>query len=55
MENKQKTSELTSKISAGLKLAFERLVKEKAKDDGELIFCENGKIIRVKAKDLLKK
>jgi hypothetical protein len=30
-------------------------VHEKAKDNGELIFCENGKIVRVKAKELLNK
>jgi hypothetical protein len=55
MENSNKVSVLTSKISEGLKLAFDKLVKEKAKEDGELIFCEDGKIIKIKAKDLLKK
>ncbi len=54
MENKNNISELTLKISKGLKIAYEKLVIEKAKVDGELIFCEDGKIIRVKAKDLLK-
>jgi len=55
MENNKKVSELTKKISEGLKLAFDKLVKEKAKEDGELIFSENGKIVKVKAKDLLNK
>ena len=54
MENKHNTSEFTQKISEGLKLSFEKLVRDKAKEDGELIFCEDGKIIHVKAKELLK-
>ena len=55
MENKHNISELTQKISAGLKLSFDKLVRDKAKEDGELIFCEDGKIIHVKAKELLNK
>jgi len=54
MENKHNISELTQKISEGLKLSFEKLVRDKAKDDGELIFCEDGKIVHIKAKELLK-
>lgn len=55
MENKPKISELTSKIAEGLKMSFDKLVREKASVDGELIFSENGKIVRIKAKELLKK
>ncbi|MDP2385191.1 MAG: hypothetical protein Q8M29_02355 [Bacteroidota bacterium] len=54
MENKPKISELTLKIAEGLKKSFDKLVREKASVDGELIFSENGKIVRVKAKELLK-
>ncbi len=54
MKNKAPISDLTNKITEGLKRSFEKLVIEKAKEDGELIFCEDGKIIRVKAKELLK-
>lgn len=54
MENKRNISELTQKISKGLKLSFEKLVRDNAKDDGVLIFCEDGKIVHVKAKELLK-
>jgi len=46
---------LAKKVSKGLQLSFQRLVEKTAKEDGELIFSENGKIVRVKAKDLLKK
>ena len=45
---------LRDKIKIGLELSFSRLVAERAKEDGELIFAENGKIVRVKAKDLSK-
>ena len=53
MENKN-TKSLSDRVSEGLDRAFEKLVIEKAKEDGELIFCEDGKIIKVKAKELLK-
>jgi hypothetical protein len=43
------------KINQGIRDAYYKLVREKAKENGELIFCENGKIIRVKAKELLDK
>ncbi len=52
MQNK--TDSLFEKLNKGLKLSYQKLVRDKAKEDGELIFCEDGKIIRVKAKDLLK-
>ena len=45
---------LREKIFKGLQISFEKLVKEKARNDEELIFEENGKIVRIKAKDILK-
>ena len=48
------TEILTEKILKGIQISFEKLVKEKAKNDEELIFEENGKIVRIKAKDILK-
>ena len=45
---------IIEKIHKGLQISFEKLVKEKAKNDEDLIFSENGEIIRVKAKDILK-
>ena len=47
------TNIIGEKILKGLQISFEKLVKEKAKNDEDLIFGENGKIIRVKAKDIL--
>ena len=48
------TDILTEKILKGLQISFEKLVKEKAKNDDDLIFSENGNIVRIKAKDILK-
>ena len=47
------TDILTKKILKGIKISFEKLVKEKARDDEELVFAENGKIVNIKAKDIL--
>ena len=48
------TDILTEKILKGIKISFEKLVKEKARDDEELVFGENGKIVKIKAKDILR-
>ena len=48
------TDIIREKILKGLQISFEKLVKEKAKNDEELVFSENDKIVRVKAKDILK-
>ncbi len=46
--------DITDKIIKGVQLAYEKLVRDTAKENGELIFSDNGKIIHVKAKKLLK-
>jgi hypothetical protein len=51
--NKIKIKELRNKIIKGIDLAYERLLIAKLKDDSELVFSRNGKIIKIKAKDLL--
>ncbi|SFA45504.1 hypothetical protein SAMN04488511_10580 [Pedobacter suwonensis] len=51
MENKNNV-ELRDKIRLGLNLAFKKLVAYKAKNDGVLVFSDQGKIIKVKAKDI---
>lgn len=43
---------LRDKIMKGLKLSFERLVHEKKQKNEDLIFSRNGKIIKIKAKDI---
>lgn len=44
--------ELEKKILEGIALVYQKLVEQKKKEDGELVFSQNGKIIIVKAKDL---
>ncbi len=51
--NKNKVKELRNKIIEGIDLAYERLLTAKQKDDSELVFSRNGKIVKIKAKDLL--
>lgn len=48
----QEKKELRDRILCGISLAFERLVEQKKKEDAELVFSENGKIVRIKARDL---
>jgi hypothetical protein len=52
MENN--TSALRAKILKGIELSFLRLIEKKSKENGELIYCHDGHIIRIKAKDILK-
>ncbi len=44
--------ELTEKIKKGLDLTFKKLLKEKRLKDQYFVFSENGKIIKVKARDI---
>ena len=44
---------MRNKIIQGIELAYERLLIEKQKDDSELVFSQNGKIVKVKARDLV--
>jgi len=51
-KNKIDTTDLRNKILQGIDLAVERLFRKKQKEDGELVFSQNGKVVIVKAKDL---
>ncbi len=51
-KEKLNTTELRSKILKGIDLAVERLILKKQKEDGELVFSQNGQVVVVKAKDL---
>jgi hypothetical protein len=46
--------ELRSKILKGIDLAYQRLLNAKQKNDEYLVFSKKGKIIRIKARQLLK-
>lgn len=43
---------LHEKISVGLDLTFRKLVAQKKKNSGTFVFSDQGKIIKVKAKDI---
>lgn len=46
------SDQLLDSITKGVKLAIQRLIERTKKEDGELVFSRDGKIIKVKARDL---
>lgn len=53
--SEQEVREFEENIVKGANIAFQRLVNQKKKEDGELVFSRNGYIFRVKAADLEKR
>jgi hypothetical protein len=53
--NREKVNDLRNKIIKGIELAYDRLLIAKQKEDSELVFSSKGKIVKVKARDLLAK
>ncbi len=49
---KEHMQDLRKKILQGITLSYQRLLISKQKEDGELVIYKDGKIIRVKAKEL---
>ncbi|GEM_PF-699841 len=49
---KEETTELAEKISRGIALANRRLIEQKKREDGELVIYQDGKITRIKARDI---
>ena len=43
---------LKEKFIRGANLAVERLIERTKKEDGYLVFSKDGKIVRIKARDL---
>lgn len=43
---------LRGKLLVGLNMSYTRLIEKKQKEDGNLIFSKNGKIVKVKARRL---
>jgi hypothetical protein len=52
--SKEDVAELSEKIIKGLELSFDKMLIEKQKQNEELVFERNGKIVLVKAEDLIK-
>lgn len=44
--------QMQEKIDAGILLAQKRLIEKAQKEDGELVVVRDGKVVRIKAKDL---
>jgi len=52
MMKSSEISKLRKRILTGIDLAFKRLIETKSKEDSELVFSKDGKIIRVKAREI---
>lgn len=46
--------EISDKITQGVILAVDRLIEQTKKDDGDLVVSKNGKVVRIKARDIKK-
>lgn len=44
--------QMQGKIDAGILLAQKRLIEKAKKEDAELVVEKDGKVVRIKAKDL---
>ena len=44
--------QMQEKINAGILLARTRLIEKTKKEGGELVIVRDGKVVRIKAKDL---
>ena len=44
--------QMQDKNNAGILLARKRLIEKTKKEDGELVVVRDGKVVRIKAKDL---
>lgn len=45
---------LRNKLLKGMHLSYNKLIEEKQKENGALFFSEEGKIVKVKARNLKK-
>ncbi len=50
--SKEESDQLTDKITEGVKLAIQRLIDRTKKEDGDLVIYKDGKVVRIKARDL---
>ena len=44
--------QMQEKINAGILLARKRLIEKTTTEDGELVVVRDGKVVRIKARDL---
>lgn len=55
MTNQEYHDDLSKKITKGIKLAHKKLLLERAKNNETLIIYQDGKIVKKKAIDILRK
>lgn len=48
----QEINSLRSSILKGIEISFDKLLKTTQKENGELVVSKNGKVVRVKARNL---
>ncbi len=48
----KKTEDITDKLIFGLQESFKQLVKTKKRENGTFVWCIDGKITHVKARDV---
>ena len=46
------SDQLVDKITEGVKLAIQRLIERTKKEDGYLVISKDGKVVRIKAREL---
>ena len=51
-EREIEIQQMQVKINAGILLAQKRLIEKTKKEDGELVVVRDGKVVRIKARDL---
>ena len=52
MLSKEETTQLREKILRGVQLAIEKLIKERQLTDDCLVIAENGKVMKIKAREI---
>jgi len=50
---KSEISKMKKQILAGIELAYKKLLETKSREDGELVFSKEGKIVKIKAREIL--
>lgn len=51
---KVELKDMRTKILQGIEMSYNKLLSERQEEDGELLFSENGKVVKVKARELKK-
>jgi len=51
---KVELKDMRTKILQGIELSYNKLLSDRQKEDGELLFSKNGKVVTVKARKLKK-